>query len=164
VTHRAGRYGYSWGQEVRHGVEEVELGGLLERVRPRLESRVAQAGMTLAIADLDARVRGDVTAIEQILFNAMDNACKYAAAADDKQIRIDWWPEGGRVVVEVSDGGPGIAPRIAAGSSSPSPAPPVTPPAAPPAWAWAWPCPAAWPGPWAATWSWWGATGAPASG
>jgi signal transduction histidine kinase len=94
-----------------HRVEEVELGALLERVRPRLESRAAQAGMTLAMADLDLRVRGDATAIEQILFNAVDNACKYAAATDDKQIRIDGRPQGGRVVVEVSDGGPGIPPE-----------------------------------------------------
>jgi signal transduction histidine kinase len=94
-----------------HRVEEVELGALLDRVRPRLESRAAQAGMTLAVADLEARVRGDATAIEQILFNAVDNACKYAAAADDKQIRIEGRPEGGRVVVEVSDGGPGIPPE-----------------------------------------------------
>jgi signal transduction histidine kinase len=93
-----------------HRSEELELAELWERVRSRLESRAAQAGMTVTAAGLELRVRGDATAIEQILFNAVDNACKYAGAAVDKEIRIEGRPGGGQVIVEVSDRGPGIPP------------------------------------------------------
>jgi signal transduction histidine kinase len=89
-------------------VEDVSLAELVERMRPRLEGRASQAGMTLAIAVPDASVRGDATAIEQILFNLVDNACKYAAAAEDKQIRLTARTTGATAIVEVSDRGPGI--------------------------------------------------------
>jgi len=36
----------------------------------------------------------DVAALERILFNLIDNACKYARAAADKRIHIEVAPEG----------------------------------------------------------------------
>ncbi len=39
----------------------------------------------------------------------MDNACKYAAQAADRRVRISAAAEGARVVLRVVDAGPGIA-------------------------------------------------------
>jgi signal transduction histidine kinase len=91
-----------------HRAEVVELGALAERLRPRLDGRVAEAGMTLSWPEAEARVQGDATAIEQILFNLVDNACKYAASATDRRITIDARVAAGQVVVDVRDRGPGV--------------------------------------------------------
>ena len=89
--------------------EEVTLADLFERVRPRLVERVHSAGMTIAWGEPPAtRVRVDVSAVEQILFNLVDNACKYAAAADDKRIHIDARATDKVVTISVGDHGPGI--------------------------------------------------------
>src|SRR4030095_14360222 len=70
-------------RSARERIEEVSLGQLIGRVQPRLTERAAMAGLTL-VEQLDAtaahaRMQVDVAAVEQILFNLVDNACKYAA-------------------------------------------------------------------------------------
>jgi signal transduction histidine kinase len=81
---------------------------LLEAARPRLEDRAAGAGMTVALAAPEGLVaRADPAAVEQILFNLVDNACKYAGGGE---VRVTAAAEGGDVVVRVADDGPGIAP------------------------------------------------------
>ena len=92
--------------------ENIALGTLLERSRARLADRAAQAGMSF-VTDLPedaagAAVRADPSAVEQILFNLVDNACKYAAAATDKTIRLDGALDGARVTISVRDFGPGL--------------------------------------------------------
>ncbi|MCX6905629.1 MAG: hypothetical protein NTW03_19550, partial [Verrucomicrobia bacterium] len=66
----------------RRRVEKVTFGELIERVKPRLCERAGQAGLALIEeADEQARrtiVHVDVSAVEQILFNLVDNSCKYA--------------------------------------------------------------------------------------
>jgi signal transduction histidine kinase len=85
----------------------VSVAALLDRARPRLEERVATSGMTLVVdAPPDATVVADPDAVEQILFNLADNACKYAGAG---AVRLTCALRGGDVLVRVSDGGPGIA-------------------------------------------------------
>jgi signal transduction histidine kinase len=56
------------------------------------------------------RALADAGAVEQILFNLVDNACKYAASASDRRIQVDAVASGREVVVTVADHGPGIAP------------------------------------------------------
>ena len=78
----------------RSRVERVTLRDLIERTRARLEQRAEQAGLRV-VADandkaLDAVVHVDVSAVEQILFNLVDNACKYAApTASEKLIHLE---------------------------------------------------------------------------
>jgi signal transduction histidine kinase len=50
----------------------------------------------------------DAGALERILFNLVDNACKYARSAADKRIHIEAVPERQRVRIRVRDHGPGI--------------------------------------------------------
>jgi signal transduction histidine kinase len=64
-------------------LEAVAIGALLQRVSQRLQDRAVQAEMKLVVPELDvllsqASVRTDPAAVEQILFNLVDNACKYA--------------------------------------------------------------------------------------
>ena len=90
--------------------EVVAVADLLERAAGRLGERAQQAGMSLVIEPAgEMRVRADVSAVEQILFNLVDNACKYAAGANLKQIEVSAASVGGAAVVRVRDHGPGIA-------------------------------------------------------
>jgi signal transduction histidine kinase len=93
--------------------EELSLAALLDRIEPRLKDRAEQAEMKLVVEIDDAAretvLTTDGGAVEQILFNLVDNACKYAAAADDKRIHVRLSVEAKRVLVRVCDHGPGIA-------------------------------------------------------
>lgn len=91
--------------------ERVAVGELVEKIRERLAERARQGGMALEIEMAGAEaepVRIDIMAAEQIIFNLVDNACKYAAAADDRTIRITIRREGEAVALRVRDHGPGI--------------------------------------------------------
>lgn len=56
---------------------------LLQRVEPRLHQRVSTAGAEFAVhhegVPVDFELVTDPSAVEQILFNLVDNACKYGA-------------------------------------------------------------------------------------
>lgn len=94
--------------------ERRALGDLVEPSRSRLSERAAQAGMQLVVEPGDAwTATADVnpSAVEQVLFNLVDNACKYAAAADDKRVHLSAGTERRRAWIEVRDHGPGLTPR-----------------------------------------------------
>lgn len=98
----------------RSGVQKLTLGELLVRVKPRLAQRAEQAGMTF-VEDatdgvLQTVVHVDVPAVEQILFNLVDNACKYAApTATEKLIHLEALAEGKCAMLRVRDHGQGIS-------------------------------------------------------
>jgi len=102
----------------RSRVERVTLGELLQRVHDRLGQRAAQADMTIVIdsepAALETVVHVDVIAVEQILFNLVDNACKYAApSAVEKIIHIEAVRDGKSLMLRVRDHGTGISAEVA---------------------------------------------------
>ncbi len=96
--------------------EETDWSRLLERFEDRLEERCRQADMQLAIVisneDLARSFKSDPAAIEQILFNLVDNACKYARNARDNRVEVavrhntDHWR------VTVRDFGPGVSSEV----------------------------------------------------
>jgi len=93
----------------------IELDRLIRQTTERLPHRAKQAGMTLQESPPPAAARHvvstDPAAVEQILFNLVDNACKYASSAQDHRIHVEW-SLGNRVAqVRVTDHGPGIAPE-----------------------------------------------------
>ena len=98
----------------RRRIERVSLGELLDRVKPRLEQRAAQADLRV-VADSDERALGtvvhiDASAVEQILFNLVDNACKYAApTATERIIHLEALPGGKFAMLRVRDHGQGIS-------------------------------------------------------
>ena len=98
----------------RGRTETVALADLVSRIGPRLAERAEQAGFQFVIENGgDATVRADPSAVEQILFNLVDNACKYAAGAADKRLHLVSEAAGGRGVLKVCDHGPGISTRDA---------------------------------------------------
>lgn len=105
-------------------IEDVDWPSQLERSRPVLERRAAQAGMTVEFDDLtrqppsasdgespSLRFRANPTAVDQILFNLVDNSCKYAAQSDATRIEIGAEHRGRLVVIRVRDFGPGLSPE-----------------------------------------------------
>ncbi|MFP6694145.1 MAG: HAMP domain-containing sensor histidine kinase [Pirellulales bacterium] len=93
-------------------VANTTVGGLLGGMQRRLEERAGQAEMELVTeVDDDVLERSlvtDVSAIEQIAGNLVDNACKYAAAAADRRIHLQWAAGEGEVVMRIRDHGPGV--------------------------------------------------------
>ncbi|MBN2290904.1 MAG: HAMP domain-containing histidine kinase [Pirellulales bacterium] len=100
-------------------VENVALGDLLDQLAPRLSERAARAEMLLDI-EIDDTTRATVvqanpSAIDQILFNLVDNSCKYAAGATDRRIaivaRASSLPDSksaDKIEIRIRDHGPGI--------------------------------------------------------
>jgi signal transduction histidine kinase len=100
----------------RHGRrrEPVSLATLLDHCQSRLADRAAQADLKLVVeldpAEQDIAVATDLAAVEQILFNLVDNACKYAATATDRRLHLELAVQPRQVLVTVRDHGPGISP------------------------------------------------------
>lgn len=94
--------------------ETMSVGGLLDRVADRLRERCAAAGMQLEFEmserDRDIELEVDPAAVEQILFNLVDNATKYAGSnADDPRVRLELEVQARKVGLHVRDFGPGVA-------------------------------------------------------
>ena len=98
----------------RNRLERVELVPWIERASTRFEDRTREAGMSLEVETPlktdDLVCITDATALEQIVFNLVDNACKYAAGrCEEPVVHIDLKRRGRWAEISVSDSGPGIA-------------------------------------------------------
>lgn len=94
----------------------VLLDGLLDGVRADLEQCCARAGLGLAIeADGldDVALSTDAAAVGQILFNLVENACKYGRSDFDPAIRVAASVREGTLRLSVRDYGPGVPPAVA---------------------------------------------------
>ncbi len=93
--------------------EELSLGELLDRCWPRLLQRVSESPLQLKLTASepvrDTRLTTNATAVEQILFNLIDNACKYASNATEPQLRIETETTDKRITIRVRDFGPGLS-------------------------------------------------------
>jgi signal transduction histidine kinase len=95
-----------------HADDQVTLAALLDRVGPRLKQRAAQADMQCEL-QLDQNAAHqefttDQAVVEQILFNLVDNAAKYAREADDRRIHVEANCNGKFIRLLVRDHGPGM--------------------------------------------------------
>ncbi len=93
--------------------EELSLGELLERCSPRLSQRVSESPLRLELTVSeqlrDMRLTTNAMAVEQVLFNLVDNACKYAVDATDPRITIAAEATDSHVTIRVRDFGPGLS-------------------------------------------------------
>jgi signal transduction histidine kinase len=93
-------------------IETMTVQRLVELASERLAGRAAQAQLRLSVEVPDAvsnlGVRADPAAVEQILFNLVDNACKYAASATDRTLHLSAHADNGRVSIRLRDHGDGI--------------------------------------------------------
>ncbi len=93
-------------------LESMPLSQVLSRMENRLAERAAQEGLELVVNPLGKlttrRVVLDISTVEQILFNLVDNACKYAAQGAVPQIHLEFVEEADKALISVRDHGPGI--------------------------------------------------------
>lgn len=82
--------------------------GWLESLRQRAEDGGMRLEADVAV-DGDATLTVDRQALEQVLLNLVDNACKYAAPTDDR-LEVSARIERGELVLDVRDHGPGVPP------------------------------------------------------
>ena len=96
--------------------ERLTVGELWSRVESRLSDRAHQANMELLPeidGTADVALVTDPPAVEQILFNLVDNACKYAADATSNAIHVEATAKNGRLEIRVRDHGSGVRPSQA---------------------------------------------------
>ena len=98
--------------ELRVDLQCVEIGELMDNLRPKIASLTDRAGFAL---DLDSRdcagtgIRVDLDFFTQILINLADNSVKFARDAERKEVQIACRVrETGNVQVSVRDFGPGV--------------------------------------------------------
>lgn len=100
--------------------EAIGLETLLERIVPRLQERAESAGMkiTLSWEDEEGRealLSTDPVAVEQILFNLVDNSCKYGKSDGRAEIALSVCRSSlcsaahGNIGISVRDFGAGIS-------------------------------------------------------
>jgi len=98
-------------------LEVIRVGRLVDPIVSRLADRARQSNMELVVEKDDAvgklAVAANPSAVQQILFNLVDNACKYAAGAKDRRIHLALGHSDGTVELSVRDHGPGISRRTA---------------------------------------------------
>ena len=107
------------GRKRREAVSR-ELSEFLTELEPRLAERAELAGMRFQVTHflegaetegLLGEVNLDPLSVEQILFNLVDNACKYARSGEAPTVELRVRVERDRWEVAVLDRGPGIRPR-----------------------------------------------------
>ncbi len=91
----------------------LSLGELQRIITERVTNRAMQANFELEVS-LDDSLREktiytDPGAVEQIVFNLVDNSCKYAASAEDRRLHLDMKVgDNHQLWITVRDHGPGI--------------------------------------------------------
>lgn len=91
----------------------IRLDELVRRIAPPLRQRAEQAGMELALSitgepGVTPFVAADPSTIERVLFNLVDNACKYAADSEIRRIEVNVTHGARDAAFLVRDFGPGI--------------------------------------------------------
>jgi len=95
----------------RTTLQRLTLGELVDSIEPVLRRRADEAGRPLELrleAERESELEVDRAAVERVLFNLVDNACKHSAGAADPTLRLEIRRRGGFVDLQVSDQGPGI--------------------------------------------------------
>ncbi len=110
------------GKDKPKGEQQITVGELMARIVPPMSRLGEQAGMDLVVSDETAEsaertLTLDPHAIERIVMNLMDNACKYAGVAAEREadpdlrVHLDASVEGESLLLVVADHGPGVPGR-----------------------------------------------------
>lgn len=92
--------------------ETVTIEKMVERLERRLAERATQSQLQLETSIDDQAKKclltTDVGVVEQILFNLVDNACKYATSTDDRRLHWRIGNDCDYVLLTIRDHGPGF--------------------------------------------------------
>lgn len=94
-------------------LEPITIDDLLKRCQERLQDRSSQAGLEFntefnpELASLTLVT--DASAVEQILFNLVDNAAKYACRSSNRSLQLEIARNGERIEFRLRDHGPGVS-------------------------------------------------------
>jgi len=95
----------------------MTIADLLDRCRERLLERAQQGGLELVESGEErlwaTEVKADAAVVEQILFNLVDNAGKYAASATDRRLHLNLERQGRHIRIAICDHGPGVSAKEA---------------------------------------------------
>ena len=97
----AGTFSYSF--------DNVDLASVVRDLAAAAERGQDEVPVRAVVHDPLPLVRGDPTRLRQVLSNLIDNAVKYSPPGGE--VRVEVQPSDGRVVIDVRDLGPGIAPE-----------------------------------------------------
>ncbi len=86
---------------------DVDLGELVRDSVATVELASDEVSVRASVHDSLPSVRGDAERLRQVLMNLLENAIKYSPAGDEVEVRA--YSEDGRIRIDVSDNGPGIA-------------------------------------------------------
>lgn len=95
--------------------ERLAVSDLLGRFDHRLHRRAQKSNMDLMIQLNDAgkiTLETDPGKVEQIIFNLVDNACKYAVSGTDRRIELSVTSKKQRLCIAVQDYGPGVSAKF----------------------------------------------------
>jgi signal transduction histidine kinase len=107
------------GGDVQLELAEEDAGGFLERVADEMRPSLRDAGVELVVSGIradDLAVELDAGRMQRVVENLVNNsrdALNAQDGAEDKRIWLRSQREGDRVVLRVSDNGPGIPPEVA---------------------------------------------------
>lgn len=91
----------------------LTLQALLDRCQDRLAERASQANLVLHVESAsnltEVSLVTDPSAIEQILFNLVDNAAKYAGRSEDRRLHLRIGSNDNQVSIRLTDHGPGVS-------------------------------------------------------
>ncbi len=91
-------------------IAAVDVGRACERAAESIESRAADRGITVETQRAETiRAWADQRALDQVLFNLVDNAVKYIPSGS--HVRVSALQRGELARIEVADDGPGIEPN-----------------------------------------------------
>lgn len=96
----------------KYARESVDLTAELTRCLDTHTLRLREAGLTLrrVLPETACPVTTDRDALEQIVLNLLDNACKYAAGGGEVVVTLARRAQGG-AAIHVADRGPGVPPE-----------------------------------------------------
>lgn len=103
------------------GEQSLTVGELMARIVPPMSRLGEQAGMDLIVSDstqssIERTLTLDPHAVERIVMNLMDNACKYAGSKNDDEdrdlrVHLDASVIGDAIYLTLADHGPGVPGR-----------------------------------------------------
>ena len=96
--------------------ERLRVDELLERCQAVLAVRVRDCGGSFTVdstVPANLCLETDAGAVEQVLFNLVDNACKYGAGEQPLVVRVEARAQAGKLEVMVCDNGPGVPAGLA---------------------------------------------------